>query len=165
MEMETQHMSPYISVTVMVIASIIIGYFITMNVLINVRNNITDNLLKIYQSLLMGFLMGAIEIGMIIFILKLYDFFYIMLLLILLLISAILVYVIYYQIGINENQFMLAMIEHHSMALQMVNGVKPKTTDPELLSIMDEILESQQREIDQMKNILERRNISLKILT
>lgn len=133
------------SVLIMIIASIIIGYYFSMTVLLT--RNKTDNLQKVYFSLLMGVLMGIVELLML-------NHNQVILLLILLLLAIILTYLIQQQIGINERQFMLAMIEHHEMALVMSKKVKPKVTNPKLKHIVDEILESQQREIDLMHSIL-----------
>jgi len=157
-----QH-SPILSVIIMIIASIIIGYYLTMTILL--RNNKTNNRNKLYQSLLMGFWMGFIELAMIIILMKLMSKVLIILLIFLLIGIIILTWLIYEQIGIGENQFMLSMIEHHQMAIDMTTLVKPRTKNTKLLSIMDEILESQVREINQMKNILDEQHIPRDIST
>ena len=142
---------------IMIIASIFIGYYLTMTVIL--RDNNTDNLNRMYQGLLMGFWMGLIELLMVGFLMNIWMPFYTFLLIILVIGIVILTYLIYNQVGINENQFMLSMISHHQMAIDMTKEVKPKTTDPKLISIMDNILESQQREIDQMKDILNEKGV------
>jgi len=155
----TQHekMSNHVlMVVIMVVASIFIGYYLTMTIIL--RNNKTDNRNKFYQSMLMGFWMGLVElvsIGLLITWSSVFTF-----LLIIIIIGIILfTCLIYWQIGINENQFMLSMQEHHQMAIEMTKLAKPKTENPELLGIMDEILESQQREIDHMQDILNQNNV------
>ena len=149
--------NPIWGVLIMIVASILIGYYLTMTIIL--RNNKTDNRNKMYQGLLMGFWMGLIELLMVGFLMKTWLSGFTFILILLVLGIAFLSYLIYYQIGINENQFMLSMQEHHQMAIDMTNEVKPKTTDPRLLNIMDEILESQQREIKQMQDILDERHV------
>jgi uncharacterized protein (DUF305 family) len=47
-------------------------------------------------------------------------------------------------------RFINAMIPHHEGAVAMAEDLKAKSTRPELLSLADEIIASQQAEIDQM---------------
>ena len=58
------------------------------------------------------------------------------------------------QAGVSDRQFIKSMIPHHGAAILMVE--KTTITDPELKKITEEIITSQQKEIEQMKNILER---------
>jgi uncharacterized protein (DUF305 family) len=50
-------------------------------------------------------------------------------------------------------QFIDEMIPHHKMALEMVNNFYDKVENTDLISIMDNILTSQKKQIDQMKEI------------
>lgn len=58
------------------------------------------------------------------------------------------------QIGIGDKQFARSMIPHHSGAILMCNGAK--LSDPELIALCSQIIESQRREVDQLKSILDR---------
>ena len=58
------------------------------------------------------------------------------------------------QTGVSDRQFIKSMIPHHGAAILMVE--KTTITDPELKKITEEIITSQQREIQQMKSILTR---------
>jgi uncharacterized protein (DUF305 family) len=58
------------------------------------------------------------------------------------------------QIPIGDEQYMKAMIPHHSSAIMTSNYADIK--DPEVKELAEQIIESQEREIQQMKNILER---------
>jgi hypothetical protein len=74
--------------------------------------------------------------------------------------AAILVFVASFfamrtQSGVGNEQFLLSMIPHHSGAILMCE--KASITDPEIRRLCNGIIESQQREIDQMEAILERR--------
>lgn len=62
------------------------------------------------------------------------------------------------QIGVGDAQFARSMIPHHSGAILMCNGAE--LSDPELKSLCSGIVESQRREVDQLKQILERLSAS-----
>lgn len=58
------------------------------------------------------------------------------------------------QIGINNKQFLKSMIPHHSGAILMCKNAN--IDDVEIKELCQKIISSQQKEIDQMKQILER---------
>jgi uncharacterized protein (DUF305 family) len=60
------------------------------------------------------------------------------------------------QVAVNDRQFLRSMIPHHSGAILMCEEADIK--DPEIKELCRKIRESQQREIDQMKLILDRIN-------
>jgi hypothetical protein len=70
-------------------------------------------------------------------------------------------YLLYYQMGVDDTEYMLAMIEHHQAAIDRTLLVRPKVTDPELLELMDVIIESQRREIKKMKKLLHERGVQI----
>lgn len=53
------------------------------------------------------------------------------------------------QTAVSDRQFLKSMIPHHAAALLMVNGAK--INDPEIRKLADDIISSQQKEIDFMK--------------
>jgi len=57
------------------------------------------------------------------------------------------------QTAINDEQFLKSMISHHASALLMCE--EASITDPEIKELCDEILSSQQSEIEKMKAKLE----------
>lgn len=59
-----------------------------------------------------------------------------------------------FQTGVSDKQFVKGMIPHHAAAILMAK--KSPSTDPEIKQLQEEIISSQQREIEQMKAILER---------
>jgi len=152
--------NPMLSITIMLIASIFIGYYLSMTILL--RTNKTDNRNKMYQSFLMGFWMALVELLMIGLLIVWLPYFT-LLLLILIVGIALFTYLIYYQVGINENQFMLSMIEHHQMAIEMAKQVKSKTQNPQLIKIINDIITSQQQEIDEMYYILKTKGVPINI--
>lgn len=58
------------------------------------------------------------------------------------------------QAAVGNEQFLRSMIPHHSGAILMCE--QSDITDPEISALCDQIIESQNREITQMKAILER---------
>jgi len=118
------------------------------------RENKTDNLNKFYQAMLMGFWMGLVELLMLGIATHSWTVGYTLLMILLIVGIILFSWFIYDQVGINENQFMLAMIEHHQMAIEMARLVRPKTNNPKLSRIVEEIINSQEEEIDEMKEIL-----------
>ncbi len=58
------------------------------------------------------------------------------------------------QTPIGDKQYMKAMISHHSSAILTSNNANIK--DAEVRALADDIIEAQEREIKQMKNILDR---------
>jgi len=59
------------------------------------------------------------------------------------------------QAAIGDAEFLRAMIPHHSGAILMCE--KAKLTDPEIVALCRDIVQSQSREIAQMKAIAQRR--------
>ena len=59
---------------------------------------------------------------------------------------------IHQQAGVKDKQFLKSMIPHHAAAILMVE--KAALTDPEIKELANNIINSQQAEIQQMKNKL-----------
>jgi ABC-type multidrug transport system permease subunit len=60
------------------------------------------------------------------------------------------------QTGVSDRQFLRGMIPHHAAAILMAG--KAKITDPEIKKLTEEIISSQQKEIDFMKAKLKEMN-------
>ncbi|MEX2654347.1 MAG: DUF305 domain-containing protein [Acidimicrobiia bacterium] len=58
------------------------------------------------------------------------------------------------QTGVGDDQFLRSMIPHHSSAIVMCE--EAALTDSEILSLCDEIVETQEREIAEMNELLAR---------
>lgn len=58
------------------------------------------------------------------------------------------------QTPINDVQYMKAMIPHHSSAI--LTSKRANIKDPEVKELSKQIIESQEAEIEQMKNVLKR---------
>lgn len=146
----------YLSIAIMIIASILVSYVILMTVLVP-SVDITNNRNKLYGALLMGFVMGLIEALMMIGMTARGDrkrFGYWVVAFTLLVLSVMTYLMILFQVGVDQADFMKGMIEHHSMALTMSTRLQPKVRNPQLCTIVQEILSSQQVQIDEMKQLL-----------
>lgn len=60
------------------------------------------------------------------------------------------------QLVINDRSFLRSMIPHHGGAVLMCN--QAPISDPQIRKLCEGIIESQNREIDEMKSILDRLN-------
>jgi len=58
------------------------------------------------------------------------------------------------QFGVGNELFLKSMIPHHSGAITTCQ--EANITDPEIEQLCDDIIKAQKKEIDQMKQILER---------
>ncbi len=70
------------------------------------------------------------------------------------LVFALSFYAIRTQAAIGDKELIRGMIPHHSGAILMCG--KAKLTDPELITLCDDIVSAQEREISQMQTILDR---------
>lgn len=146
-----------ISLVIMIVASIILAYFFTMTIIL--RRNFTNHANKLYQSLLMGAWMGIIMILPMIFFAKghhreMMIKTYFPVLVILVVLVALFSWMIRQQIGIDDKQYILGMIEHHQMAIDMSDLLIPKTKNRRLKQLAEEIIADQEEEIDLMYSLL-----------
>jgi hypothetical protein len=121
----------------------------------NSYKNITNSIGKFYLSVIMALFMVLIEIMM-------YDYHnhtfskhlytYCVLLL------AFFIYLYRNQIGINDKQYLAEMIEHHSMAILTSDEILKKTNSYDVTKIANNIIQTQTDEINQMKNLLNKKN-------
>ena len=141
---------------VMFIGSFLIQYFLMPPIMVNKREYITNNLGKVYMSIIMAILMVFLEVMM-------HDHQYKVLSLniyiILIASFGLLVYLYRIQKGINDKQYLEGMIEHHSMGILTSEEILKKTDNYDVAKLARNIIQKQQDEIDEMKHILERKNI------
>ena len=142
----------------MVLASMVITWFFTMTLVL--RENVTTNLNKAYQALLMSLWMGLVMAVMPL--LSGHSLSPFLKGVIAVCVFGILVvsYAIREQRWINPNQFMLSMIEHHQMAIEMVKRAQSQRQDSRLQSIASNILSSQSQEIQEMQALLRSNGIT-----
>jgi len=136
---------------VMFIGSFIIQYFLMSTIMANRMENITNSLSKVYLSILMGLYMMGIEIMMHdhhygVFSIKYYIFIGCLL--------GLFIYLYREQKYITDKQYLEEMIEHHSMALLTSNKILEKTDNYNVSKIAKNIIQKQEDEIKEMKEIL-----------
>jgi hypothetical protein len=115
--------------------------------------DIENSIGKIYISMIMGVLMCIGEILMYdihnyMFNLYYYCFFIGILFIIFILYKK--------QVGVNDNNYLKEMIEHHSMAILTSNEIINKTKNPDIKKFAENIVETQTKEIDDMREILKK---------
>ena len=139
----------------MIILMVVFSYIVMSNVMLTFRNGVYNHINKAYMALLMGSLMGVIH-----YIIILWsghggiDAWYGLLLWTI--ISLIFIVLIRQQLLISDKEFLRSMTEHHDMALLMSERIVQKTTDPELKAFAQNIIRTQQSEINYMKQKLEK---------
>jgi hypothetical protein len=66
---------------------------------------------------------------------------------------AVALYLVRSQATVQQVSYMKAMIPHHSIAV--LTSERAEITDPRVRQLADEIIQSQRREIDEMKALIE----------
>ena len=136
---------------VMFIGSFILQYVLMPIIMVNHPKDITNNVGKAYMSVLMGLFMVGLEIMM-------HDHQYqvVSINMYIMLAFAILLFVYLYrkQVGIDDKQYLLGMIEHHSMALLTTDQILKKTNSFDVSRLGKNIMQKQGDEIHQMREIL-----------
>ena len=135
----------------MVVSMIIFSYLIMNNVMLTFKNGVFNHITKAYMALLMGSLMGVIH-----YISVLWHSPSIQAwtgLTVWTIISIIFVILIRKQVLVSDKDFLRGMIEHHDMALLMSAEILD-SEDQEIRDFATNIIQTQQDEIDWMKNKL-----------
>ena len=120
------------------------------------RIYITNNIGKAYIATIMGLFMVLLEVMM-------HDHqyhvfstnFYIILTALL----ALFVYLYRKQVAISDTQYLEGMIEHHSMALLTSEQVLKKTDNYDVAKLAKNIIQQQEDEIREMRELLKKPNI------
>lgn len=141
------------SLLLMIVISFFAGYLATMNVwAVNIKH-VRWHLNDIFMvSLMVGWMVFVTYL----FMRDIVTYKYVLITSILVIIVVI--YAIRKQSLVNDKQFMNGMIPHHSMAILMAKRIKEKTKDPRVKQLADDIIRSQNDEINIMTNILNETN-------
>ena len=117
-------------------------------------NDFTHSRGKVYLSVIMGLIMVLVEWILMIPVHHNIPFFWLTLLLFL---GSILFFIYLYrsQVLIGDKEFLNDMIEHHSMAILTSEEILKKTKNPEVEKLAKGIIQTQTKEIDEMKGIVE----------
>lgn len=145
--------SMYLNLAIMVVLSFI-SMFVFMYMMVDSFNNVYPNLNQFYMAGLMTAPMIIIEIFVMwsMYNNKTANLIIAGVSLVLLILFTVF---IRYQTAVGDEQFLKSMIPHHAGAILMCDN--PNLQDPEILELCSQIKKSQQREIDQMVRILERK--------
>ena len=130
----------------MFISMFIIQYVFMSFIMTNRIENITNSLGKIYISIMMGlsmiivmnFMSGSDATQTITYIALLFAF----------------IFLYKIQFGINDTNYLREMIEHHSMALLTSKQIREKTKNSSVNDLAQRIIHTQEKEIQEMKNII-----------
>ena len=139
------------SVLFMMLLSFFIQYYVMSVIMTNDITNIRNSLGKAYMSGIMALLMGIVEVAMNDYYMNMISAKYYIILFILL---GILYYMYKTQQYIYDRDYLNEMIEHHSMALTSSGEIMKKTSDPKVKILASKIINTQEDEIQYMKNLL-----------
>jgi hypothetical protein len=142
------------SIVMMFIGSFLIQYFIMSRIMTNKKEDITKSRGKIYMSLIMATLMCLLEIFMHDIYNFMFSWYYYVFFIVLLI---VLIFIYKKQLFIDDKNYLEEMIEHHSMALLTSGEIVGKTTDDKVKLLATNIIKTQEREIEQMKLLLVRK--------
>ena len=138
----------------MMFLSFLIQFFLMSFIMTNSFTNITFSVGKFYMSCIMALIMGLLEIGMHDY--NMYNRFFVSSSYYLSLTFSLVVFLYLYrnQIYINDNDYLSEMIEHHSMALLTSEQILEKTQSEKIRKLATNIVDTQQAEINYMKQLL-----------
>ena len=135
--------------SMMFISMFIIQYVFMSYVMTNTPENITNSIGKIYMSTIMGLFMVVAGVLM-------QHKFNIKQFIVFggLLVGCIYLYKIQY--GIDAKEYLKEMVEHHSMALLTSKAIIEKTKDNDVLKLAQRIIQTQEKEINEMRGLINR---------
>ncbi len=133
----------------MIVLSFILQYYMMSYIMTNSSANITNSIGKLYLALIMAFSMGLLDC----FIMG--DQIYLNYII---LFGLLFVIIIMYrqQKCVDDKNYLNEMIEHHSMALLTSKAIVDKTKDHRVKNLAQNIMKSQQSEINYMRQLLQK---------
>ena len=135
----------------MMISSFIIQIAVMSFIMTDSPKNITFSIGKFYMSVIMSLLMGLLEVFMFDLHMKIISYEYYLPLFFLL---VVFVNLYRNQVYIEDRDYLNEMIEHHSMALLTSEEILQKTKSERVKRLAENIISTQQKEIDYMRQIL-----------
>ena len=148
----SMHDNHYPKLLIMALLSFV-SMYILMYAMVNTIGNVFNNLNQFYMA---GMMTAPMVIFELLFMRSMYPDKRLNLLILVTSLIALVGFFAFIrqQTAISDTQFLRSMIPHHSGAILMCE--RSSIQDPEIQTLCDAIIESQQVEIDQMKVILER---------
>lgn len=144
-------MKKYLWFGAMILTSMVVMYGI-MYLNTYKWNHVFFSETRAYMTLIMG---GAMSIVMLGFMIKMYKKRLTNILIVAgsIIIIGLALFLVRSQVTVGDVSYMRAMIPHHSIAI--LTSSRAKIEDPRVRELADEIIESQQREIEEMKILIE----------
>jgi uncharacterized protein (DUF305 family) len=146
--------APYVSLLLTTVLSFIAMYFL-MYAMVDVAGNVFMNVNNFYMA---GVMAAPMVPLMLLFMRSMYRHKQLNLVFLVgsILVFLLLFFAIRQQAAVGDRQFLRSMIPHHAGALLMCR--QASISDPEIKSLCSSIIQGQQSEIDQMKQMLQRLN-------
>ena len=135
------------SLGLMFISMFIIQYFFMSYIMTNRMDNMQNSFGKVYMSSIMGLFMVLLMV----FMKRKINMTHVILFTSLLL---LIIYLYKEQVGINDKEYLKEMIEHHSMAVLTSKQVLNKTNNITVSNFAKQVLNTQEREINEMKHMI-----------
>jgi hypothetical protein len=143
------------TIVIMFVFSFLIQYFAMPPIMVNSLNDITHNIGKVYLVFIMGLSMVLVELGM-------HDMQYGIFsgtkYILIIGLIALFVYLYRNQVAVNDKEYLKGMIEHHSMAIHTSEEILKKTDNFHIAKLAKNIIQKQQDELREMKDLLEKAN-------
>ena len=136
----------------MMIGSFIVHTFIMSIITTDSYTNITLSIGKFYMAVIMALLMGLLEAMMYDNHMKTISVYYYLSLGFLL---VVFIYLYRNQIYIYDKDYLNEMIEHHSMSLLTSEEILQKTNSEQVKKLAENIILTQRKEIEYMKELIE----------
>lgn len=135
----------------MFFGSIFIGFFLTSSLLVDKTSHIKPSLTKFYQALYMALWMVILELIISLYYKKEISYIF-------LFITLVAVFLTFLfarkQVGVNDRQYLDAMIQHHSSAILTSEKILVKTHSPFVKKLAKDIIKAQEKEIAMMENYI-----------
>jgi len=135
------------SLGLMFISMFIIQYFFMSYIMTNRMDNMQNSFGKVYMSSIMGLFMVLLMV----FMKRKINMTHVILFTSLLL---LIIYLYKEQVGINDKEYLKEMVEHHSMAVLTSKQILNKTNNITVSNFAKQVLNTQEREINEMKHII-----------
>jgi hypothetical protein len=139
------------SLFIMILGSFFIQFLLMSMLMTNNLLNIRSSLGKFYLSVIMALIMGVLEVIMYDYHMASISIFYY---LFLGLMISVFIYLYRNQVFIYDKNYLNEMIEHHSMALLTSEEILQKTSSERIKRLAENIISTQQAEIEYMNKLL-----------
>jgi hypothetical protein len=138
------------AMVVIFIASFVIHYFLITPIMVYKISHITNNYNKVYLSIILALFAVLLEI---INKDRQYKVFSLSLYAIIILLLVVFIYIYRKQIGINDNEYLKNMIEHHSTSILLNKRILEKTDNYHVTKLAKNIIQHHEDDLKTMKEL------------